>query len=80
VTVGYYPRWARPLAIWPADELLLAVAAVVVAELRTAVTAETGYSCSAGVAHNKLLAKLCCGLHKPCQQQGEIDRGFRGLT
>ena len=27
-----------------------------------------GYSCSAGVASNKLLAKLCCGLHKPNQQ------------
>ena len=30
----------------------------VVAELRAAVRSELGYSCSAGVAHNKVLAKL----------------------
>lgn len=27
-----------------------------------------GYRCSAGVAHNKILAKLVCGLHKPNKQ------------
>lgn len=27
-----------------------------------------GYKCSAGVAHNKILAKLVCGLHKPNKQ------------
>lgn len=32
----------------------------VVAELRAAVRSKLGYSCSAGVAHNKILAKLVC--------------------
>lgn len=27
-----------------------------------------GYKCSAGIAHNKILAKLACGFHKPNQQ------------
>lgn len=27
-----------------------------------------GYRCSAGIAHNKILAKLSCGLHKPNKQ------------
>lgn len=27
-----------------------------------------GYKCSAGIAHNKMLAKLVCGLHKPNKQ------------
>lgn len=27
-----------------------------------------GYKCSAGIAHNKILAKLVCGLHKPNKQ------------
>lgn len=29
---------------------------------------ETGLRCSAGIACNKLLAKLCSGLHKPNDQ------------
>eukprot|EP01052_Picozoa_sp_SAG31_P061294 SAG31_NODE_20385_length_576_cov_0.924528_1_plen_123_part_10 len=60
--------WRRKLLLWRPQELLFAAASVVVAELRAAVSNETGYSCSAGVASNKLLAKLCCGLHKPNQQ------------
>ena len=39
-----------------------------VSELRAAVHAELGYTCSAGIAHTKLLAKLASGLHKPAQQ------------
>lgn len=27
-----------------------------------------GYKCSAGISHNKILAKLACGFHKPNQQ------------
>lgn len=29
---------------------------------------ELGFTCSAGIAHTKILAKLTAGLHKPCQQ------------
>lgn len=28
----------------------------------------SGYKCSAGIAHNKILAKLVCSLHKPNKQ------------
>ncbi|CAH1261726.1 POLH [Branchiostoma lanceolatum] len=46
----------------------LAMGAVIAEEMRAAVERETGFHCSAGIGHNKVLAKLCCGLHKPKQQ------------
>jgi len=46
----------------------LVAGAVVVGELRASVTRELGYTCSGGIAINKLLSKLACGLHKPNQQ------------
>ncbi|CAH2074664.1 unnamed protein product, partial [Iphiclides podalirius] len=46
----------------------LLVGAVIVSEIRAAVFNETGYQCSAGVAHNKILAKLVCGMNKPNKQ------------
>lgn len=60
--------WNRPQHTWGTGELLLASGAAVVAELRQAVERELGYTCSAGIAHTRLLAKLCSGLHKPAQQ------------
>jgi len=53
---------------WGAAERRLIAGAVVVAELRAAVASQLGFSCSGGIAQNKLLAKLGCGLHKPKQQ------------
>jgi DNA polymerase eta len=53
--------WRRPAEQWGPGEALLACAATAIAELRAAVQAELGYSTSAGVAHTKLLAKLCSG-------------------
>ncbi|KAG8197841.1 hypothetical protein JTE90_020118 [Oedothorax gibbosus] len=50
------------------NDRMLATAAVVVEEIRATVYEETGYRCSAGIAHNKVLAKLTCGLHKPNKQ------------
>ncbi|XP_039756665.1 DNApol-eta isoform X2 [Pararge aegeria] len=46
----------------------LLVGALIVSEIRAAVRAETGYACSAGVAHCRSLAKLACGLRKPARQ------------
>ncbi|XP_048580274.1 DNA polymerase eta isoform X2 [Nematostella vectensis] len=46
----------------------LAAGAVIAAEMRHAVLEKTGFTCSAGVATNKVLAKLCCGLNKPDKQ------------
>jgi DNA polymerase eta len=60
--------FARPPESWLESERLLACGAVVAAELRAAVYNQLGFTVSAGIAHNKLLAKLCGGLHKPNQQ------------
>eukprot|EP00118_Oscarella_pearsei_P010775 m.68196 g.68196 ORF g.68196 m.68196 type:complete len:582 (+) comp35498_c0_seq4:2-1747(+) len=46
----------------------LALGACIAEEIRRELFKETGFSCSAGIAHNKVLAKLACGLHKPNQQ------------
>ncbi|XP_065853636.1 DNA polymerase eta isoform X2 [Euphorbia lathyris] len=47
---------------------LLACAVLIVAELRKQVLKETEFTCSAGIAHNKMLAKLASGMNKPSQQ------------
>uniref|UniRef100_A0A2Z5U652 DNA polymerase eta n=1 Tax=Reticulitermes speratus TaxID=60591 RepID=A0A2Z5U652_9NEOP len=49
-------------------QLRLAVAGVIVEEMRAAVYQQTGFRCSAGISHNKILGKLACGLHKPNRQ------------
>ncbi|XP_059065820.1 DNA polymerase eta isoform X2 [Cryptomeria japonica] len=47
---------------------MLVCGAIIVAELRMQVLSETQFTCSAGIAHNKMLAKLASGMHKPAQQ------------
>ncbi|ERN14955.1 DNA polymerase eta isoform X1 [Amborella trichopoda] len=47
---------------------LLACGAIIVAKLRKEVLTVTEFTCSAGIAHNKMLAKLASGMHKPAQQ------------
>lgn len=49
-------------------EALLRIGSVIAFEARAAVRTQAGYRTSAGVACNKLLAKLCSGLHKPDDQ------------
>ncbi|KMZ66775.1 DNA-directed DNA polymerase [Zostera marina] len=50
------------------QDKLLACGAIIVARLRMNVLKETTFTCSAGIAHNKMLAKLASAMHKPAQQ------------
>lgn len=50
------------------SDIKLLVGATIVNEIRAAVKTETGYECSSGIAHNKILAKLTCGFNKPNKQ------------
>ena len=74
--------FARPEEAWSTGELLLACGAALVHCAREAVKAGTdgSFTLSAGVSTNKMLAKLCCGLHKPDAQTllvpGEATRAL----
>ena len=50
--------WMREAHEWSAEEAALAAGSVLVARARAAVTARLGFTCSAGISANKLLAKL----------------------
>lgn len=50
------------------NDLKLLIAATIVNEIRAKVKEQTGYECSAGIAHNKVLAKLVSGINKPNKQ------------
>ncbi|KAF8429133.1 hypothetical protein EV426DRAFT_557426 [Tirmania nivea] len=50
------------------DDVCLAIAAEIVADIRKQVRTELKYTCSAGVARNKMLAKLASGYKKPNNQ------------
>ncbi|KAI8465336.1 MAG: hypothetical protein J3K34DRAFT_525446 [Monoraphidium minutum] len=71
--------WARRPGGWSSEERLLAAGGRVVAGLREAVERRLGFTCSAGIAHSKVLAKLASGLHKPRQQTLVPSASVRGL-
>lgn len=50
------------------NDLKLLIASSIVNEIRVMVKDKTGYDCSAGIAHNKVLAKLVAGMNKPNKQ------------
>ena len=58
----------------------LILGAYLVEQIRKKIKEETGFFCSAGIARNKVLAKLCCGFNKPRKQtiltQSDIDHVF----
>ncbi|XP_070506796.1 DNA polymerase eta [Chironomus tepperi] len=53
---------------YESSKLRLLIGASIVSDIRRAVKEQTGYTCSAGIAHNKILAKLVCGMNKPNKQ------------
>lgn len=66
---GLY-EWLDSLQIdnLASPDLQLTVGALIVEEMRAAIERQTGFQCSAGISHNKVLAKLACGLNKPNRQ------------
>jgi DNA polymerase eta len=50
------------------DDWKLKLGSEICQEIRDAVNKECGYTCSAGIAHNKTLAKLVSSMHKPNKQ------------
>jgi len=50
------------------DDVIMFLAAEIIKECRKEVETKLGYTCSAGIARNKMLAKLAAGWKKPNQQ------------
>ncbi|KAK9156179.1 hypothetical protein Sjap_003659 [Stephania japonica] len=61
------------------QDKLLACGAIIVAELRMQVLRETEFTCSAGIAHNKMLAKLASSMNKPSQQTVVPSSAVKGM-
>ncbi|KAF3193285.1 DNA-directed DNA polymerase eta rad30 [Orbilia oligospora] len=50
------------------DDIIMGIAAEIIADIRGEVRRRLGYTCSAGISRNKMLAKLGSGYKKPNQQ------------
>eukprot|EP01052_Picozoa_sp_SAG31_P044353 SAG31_NODE_7701_length_1613_cov_2.061427_1_plen_306_part_00 len=66
-------------AVQSLEDRYLFHASALAAKIRAAVADQCGITCSAGVAHNKLLAKLASAMHKPNGQTVLLSRGVFGL-
>ncbi len=51
-----------------ANDIRLAMGALIVKQIRDKILEKTQFKCSAGISHNKMLAKIACGLNKPNAQ------------
>ena len=65
--------WNKILTNWKNnqtsyDDKLMCIGSMIVKKLRNSIFNNLTFSCSAGIATTKTLAKLACGLHKPAQQ------------
>nr|XP_023652101.1 DNA polymerase eta [Paramormyrops kingsleyae] len=79
-------EWLASLSGCPGNaspDLQLAMGALIVEEMREGVEKHTGFRCSAGISHNKVLAKLACGFNKPNRQtilpSGSVPQLFSSL-
>ncbi|XP_048865626.1 DNA polymerase eta [Brienomyrus brachyistius] len=79
-------EWLASLSGCPGSaspDLQLALGALIVEEMRAGVEKHTGFRCSAGISHNKVLAKLACGFNKPNRQtilpSGSVPQLFSSL-
>ena len=62
-----------------ANDIRLALGAVVVQQIRKEILEKTQFKCSAGISHNKMLAKLVCAVNKPNAQTILPQRGIEQL-
>eukprot|EP00286_Rhodomonas_abbreviata_P000960 CAMPEP_0181289214 /NCGR_PEP_ID=MMETSP1101-20121128/762_1 /TAXON_ID=46948 /ORGANISM="Rhodomonas abbreviata, Strain Caron Lab Isolate" /LENGTH=315 /DNA_ID=CAMNT_0023393419 /DNA_START=182 /DNA_END=1126 /DNA_ORIENTATION=- len=61
------------------DGIHLLLGAKICKAARAAVREETGFTCSGGISHNKMLSKLASARHKPNQQTIVPVRGVQSL-
>jgi len=54
--------------IYSEDEIALFYGSVLCYQIRTAVLTNLGFTCSGGIASNKILAKMASGMNKPAKQ------------
>jgi DNA polymerase eta len=54
------------------DDVIMSIASEMIRGIRMEVDEKLGYTCSAGIATNKMLAKLAAGWKKPNQQVPDL--------
>jgi DNA polymerase eta len=57
------------------DDVIMFIASEMIRDIRMEVEEKLGYTCSAGIATNKMLAKLAAGWKKPNQQVPDLAFG-----